>query len=79
MTALNFSAHAAIILNLLAAAAALSLAYKLRHNARTKIRMGGSRPLEGDVATEKSVFGAGRMLQFLFGLSKSLFDSATCD
>ncbi|KAJ7813501.1 caspase domain-containing protein [Mycena olivaceomarginata] len=80
MTAFNFSAYAAIILNLLATAVSVSLVYQLRHITRNEIRTGGNRFIEGDVDTVRSGLiegdidtvrpglGAGWMLQFLFML-----------
>jgi hypothetical protein len=90
MTAFNFSAYAAIILNLLATAVSVSLVYQLRLITRNEIRTGGNRFIEGDVDTVRSGLiegdintvrpglDAGWMLQFLFMLGKPLFDSATC-
>jgi hypothetical protein len=85
--ALKFSAYAAIILNLLATAASVLLAYQLSHitrnvslefrgNSLIRERLGGNsgnHPIDG-----RSVFGAGGRLQFLFMFGKSLFDGATC-
>ncbi|KAJ7873912.1 hypothetical protein B0H14DRAFT_3131193 [Mycena olivaceomarginata] len=80
MTAFNFSAYAAIILNLLATAVSVSLVYQLRHITRNEIRTGGNRFIEGDIDTVRSGLiegdidtvrpglGAGWMLQFLFML-----------
>jgi hypothetical protein len=78
MTAFNFLAYAAIILNLLATAVSVSLVYQLRHITRNEIRTGGNRFIEGDIDAVRPGLGAGWMLQFLFMLGKPLFDIATC-